>query len=69
VDVPAIPKEPDFAQPSPAAKDVARQVWKFCEVDEAFKDKVARLDNYFMAESLHRAAERIKGGGDALFDL
>jgi hypothetical protein len=31
----------EFAQPYLATEDVARQVWKFGEVDEAFKDKLA----------------------------
>jgi phage FluMu protein gp41 len=47
----------EFAQPSLATEDVARQVWKFGEVNEAFKYKVACLDNYFMAESLYRATK------------
>src|SRR5215468_1440706 len=59
----------EFAQPSLATEDVARQVWKFGEVDEAFKDKGASLDNYFMAESLYRDAECIKDKGLALFNL
>jgi hypothetical protein len=47
----------EFAQPSLATEDVTRQVWKFGEVDKAFKDEGASLDNYFMAESLYRTAE------------
>src|SRR5215475_13658728 len=50
------------------AKQVPRQIWVFCEIDETLKSDIARLQSYFVTEGVKRTSQSSQSCRDSLLD-